>query len=187
MRAEHPILLWLRILRGVALANLILSLAYTLPQSYAQRRVSEVQSALREQVARERSMVQAWQRWQVVLSQNRADAARVYSDRLRPRSAALPYLQERLFLLAQESGMQPKQRSWARKGVPGASRLQRLTTTMPLAGSYRQLVTFLERVETDREFLVVDQLQLARQSNSESELSVSLSAYYRTEQEGARP
>ncbi len=179
--------LWLRILRAVVLANAILLLAYTLPESYAQRRVSEVQSALRAQVARERSTVQTWQRWQVVLSDNRADAARLYSARLRPRAEALPYLQERLFLLAQESGMQPRQRSWARKGVAGARRLQRLTTTMPLAGSYRQLVTFLERVESDPEFLVVDQLQLTRESGSASELSVSLSAYYRSEREGARP
>jgi hypothetical protein len=178
---------WLRILRGVVLANVIIFLGFTLPQSYAERRVSEVQLAMRRLAASERQTVDAWRSWQAILSQNQDDAKALYSKRLLSRSEALPYLQERLFLLAQESGMQPKQRTWSRQTVTGTRRLQRLTTTVPLEGSYRQLVSFLERIEKDREFLVVDQLQLSRRSDRASELSVSLSAYYKGDSEENRP
>ena len=88
---------WLRILRGVVLANVILFLGYTLPQSYAERRLSEVQLAMRGLTASERQTVAAWRSWQVSAGREpgRREGA---SDRLRPRSAALPYLQEQALL-----------------------------------------------------------------------------------------
>jgi hypothetical protein len=54
--------------------------------------------------------------------------------------------------------------------------------TIPVAGSYEQLVSFIERLEGSPHFVVVDRLQLREgREGRPDELDVGLTAYFRAE------
>ena len=60
-------------------------------------------------------------------------------------------------------------------------RLLRIKVTLPLEGSYAQLVAFLERVERSKHFLTVDRIALTGDTDGAANLQVELSAYFRSE------
>jgi len=80
--------------------------------------------------------------------------------------------------LAREPGLQLATRSVRREDVDGAP-LERVVMTLPLEGSYPQLVGFLRGVERSKRFLTVDGVALHADAESGGSLQVDLSTYLR--------
>jgi Tfp pilus assembly protein PilO len=80
--------------------------------------------------------------------------------------------------LAREPGLKPGGRSFT-AGEVTDPRLSRIKVSLPLVGSYDQLVGFLQRVERSKHFLTVDRIALSGSDEGTASLRVELSAYFR--------
>ena len=87
--------------------------------------------------------------------------------------------------LAREPGLQLATRSVRREDVDGAP-LERVVMTLPLEGSYPQLVGFLRGVERSKRFLTVDGVALRADAESGGSLQVDLSTYLRQSPEARK-
>jgi Tfp pilus assembly protein PilO len=181
-------LLWRRRLLPVCLGLLVLNavafLAFTLPRSLQRRSLSEQAGSLRAAVEAERRRAVALEERAGILKANAADLQRFYHDLLGPASDALLPTLEDVEKMASEPGLKPGRRSFQPTEVKGAPLLQ-VVITLPLAGTYRQLVGFLERVERSSRFLTVDRVQIRRGGDGSASLSVELSAFFRLGAKGA--
>ena len=72
-----------------------------------------------------------------------------------------------------------------REDVDGAP-LERVAMTLPLEGSYPQLVGFLRGVERSKRFLTVDGVALRADAESGGSLQVDLSTYLRQSPEARK-
>jgi Tfp pilus assembly protein PilO len=80
--------------------------------------------------------------------------------------------------MARAPGLQPGARSFKREEVADA-RVERVVVTLPLEGSYAQLVGFLREVERSPRFLTVDRVAMRADPDGSAALQVELSAYLR--------
>ncbi|MCG6925555.1 MAG: type II secretion system protein M [Acidobacteria bacterium] len=84
--------------------------------------------------------------------------------------------------MARAPGLTPGPRSFRREEVEGTT-LERVAVTLPLRGSYRQLVGFLREVERSNRFLTVDGVSLRGEPGGEANLQVEMSAFMHLEPE----
>lgn len=162
---------------GLAAANLLVFLAWTLPRGYRLRNATARADVARGEVARQRQLVQGLRDRATTLVANRADVARFYEKLVGPGTTELlPALQE-VERMARLPGLRPGGRSFRQEDVEG-TRVERITVTLPLSGSYSQLVGFLREVERSPRFLTVDRVAM-RHEESGTELQVMLSMYVR--------
>ena len=90
--------------------------------------------------------------------------------------------------LARSPGLKPGTRALRREDVEDA-RVERVAVTLPLEGSYEQLVGFLREVEGSPRFLTVDRVAMRADRDGGGTLQVELSTYLRQSAEArkARP
>ena len=169
---------------GLLALNALAFAAWTLPRSLRQRNAAERAAAARAEVARERERVEALRGRADAIRANRADLERFYATLAgSERQDLLPTL-EAIEELARQPGLQPSSRALRRDDVDKAP-LERVVVTLPLEGTYSQLVGFLRGVERSPRFLTVDRVSLRADAESGGALQVELSTYLR-EAPGAR-
>jgi Tfp pilus assembly protein PilO len=164
-------------------ANLIAAAVWTVPRTLRLRnatvRVAEAHEILekeRVQVARQRERAEA-------ILANRADLERFYDSVVGPeRTELLPTLED-IEAMARAPGLQPGVRNFRREDVDGA-RVERLAVSLPLTGSYEQLVGFLREVERSERFLTVNRISLRGHRQGGADLQVEMSAFMRLEEAG---
>jgi Tfp pilus assembly protein PilO len=163
---------------ALAAVNLLVFLAWTLPRGYRLRNATARADVARSEVTRQRQLVQGLRDRATTLVANRADVARFYDKLVGPVATdLLPGLQE-VERMARLPGLRPGGRSFQQKEVE-STRVERITVTLPLSGSYSQLVGFLREVERSPRFLTVDRVAM-RHEESGTELQVVLSLYVRS-------
>jgi Tfp pilus assembly protein PilE/Tfp pilus assembly protein PilO len=146
--------------------------AWTLPRSLRQRtRAAERAVAARSELARERERAEALRERAAAIRANRADLERFYTtlagDEKRDLLPTLAAIEE----LARAGGLQPGSRALRRESVDKAP-LERVGVTLPLEGSYGDLVGFLRGVERSKRFLMVDRVSLRADADSGGALQV---------------
>jgi Tfp pilus assembly protein PilO len=156
--------------------NLAVFAVYTLPRTLQVRRATSRTAQARADVEKERKDVAELRGRADALKANAADAERFYND-VDARASLLAVLED-VESLAREPGLKPGNRTFAAADVPDP-RLSRIKVNLPLAGSYSQLVGFLERVERSQHFLTVDRIALSGGDEGTASLQVELSAYFR--------
>ena len=159
--------------------NVVTYLAYTRPRAERLRDVAaravvlkQEAEGLRARVARVRERAQA-------LETNTADVGRFYSAVGRKESVLA--VQEDVVGLGRQLGLVIGPRSYANAPVKGSKGLSRFKIVMPVSGSYRQIATFLHRLEAMRHFVTVDSVALredAAAGGRSTNLNVSLSVYF---------
>jgi Tfp pilus assembly protein PilO len=87
--------------------------------------------------------------------------------------------------MARLPGLRPGGRSFAREAIEGTP-VERVSVTLPLEGSYPQLVGFLREVERSPRFLTVDSVSMRGTPEGETALQVVLSAYLRRPEAGGK-
>lgn len=182
MKTSNPS--WRQRLRIPLLAlvavNLLVFLAYTLPRSVRQRGVTSRLTALREDVARERTRTNELRRRSDTIRSNAADVEHFYRDLVSPREQALLPILREIEAAAGQQGLETGQYNLKPEEVKGAP-LELTTITLPVTGTYRQLVAFLDELERSKQFIVVQRIDLHRRQGTDTGLDVILAAYLRVE------
>jgi Tfp pilus assembly protein PilO len=164
--------------------NLLAFAAWTLPRSLRQRNAAARAVAARAELARERERVKALRERAAAIRANRADLERFYATLAGSEQRDLLPTLTAIEQLVGAPGLVPASRTLAREEVEGAP-LERVALTLPIAGSYAELVGFLRGVERQPRFLTVDRVSLRADAESGGALQVELSTYLR-EPPGAR-
>jgi Tfp pilus assembly protein PilO len=161
--------------------------AYTLPRTWQERNREARVVTLRAEVERERRVLSDLKHQEDVVRRNAEDVKHFYDETLGTRSKAYVGTLEDILKMARQPGLQAGSRSFRPEEVKGLPVTQ-VSLTLPIEGSYKQLVGFLSSVEKSPRFLTVDKVALreshGREEGSKGALSVALSAYFRNEAEG---
>ncbi len=166
-------------------ANVAIFLAFTLPQTLQERSLASRVATLQSEALRERGQVEALRRRARAIQANQSDAARFFGEIAKSRQATLlPALAE-VHQAAAAEGLHLGQEQYSRSDIKETG-LVRLRITLPLRGSYGQLVGFLRRLEGSKSLVVVDTLGLTSpESGGEASLAIGLSAYFLAPPEGS--
>ena len=165
--------------------NLVAFFAWTLPRSLRQKSAVARAASARAELAQEREQAKALGERAEAIRANRADLERFYGTLAgRDKQDLLDSLQA-VEDLARAPGLQPVSRTLHREDVEGAP-LERVAITLPLEGSYPQLVGFLRGVEQSKRFLTVDRVALRADTGSSVSLQVELSTYLRQSPEARK-
>jgi Tfp pilus assembly protein PilO len=158
--------------------NLGVLLAWTLPRSLRQKSAAERAVVARAELARERERADALRERAAAIRANRADLERFYTKLAGSEKQDLLKALTAIEELARAGGLQPASRALRRDDVDQAP-LERIAVTLPLEGSYAELVGFLRGVERSKHFLTVDRVSLRADAESGGALQVQLSTYLR--------
>jgi Tfp pilus assembly protein PilO len=173
---------WRRRLLVPALVLLALNagtyFAYTLPRGARERTIAARAVILRDEVAQERSRVEGVRERARTIEANKADVGRFYQAL--GRKDSLLRIQEDIVAVARQLGLTLGSRAYNNEAVKGSESLARFRITMPIAGSYRQVASFLQRIEALPHFVTVDSISLREDSGAgrSTNLNVALSVYF---------
>jgi Tfp pilus assembly protein PilO len=169
------------VLLGLNLAFLV---AWTGPRYWMQRNAATRAEAARAELERQRRAAAALRDRAASIRGNGADLERFYRSLAgSEREDLLPTLKA-IEELAGSPGLRPGARGFQRAEVRDA-RVERVAVTLPLAGSYEQLVGFLREVEASPRFLTVDRVSMRAENEGGARLQVELSTYLRQAQGAA--
>jgi Tfp pilus assembly protein PilO len=167
------------VLLGLNLAGLA---AWTGPRYWMQRNAATRAEAARAELERQRHAARALRERAASIRGNAADLERFYRSLAgSERTDLLPTLKA-IEQLAGSPGLRQGARGFQRAEVRDA-RVERVAVTLPLAGSYEQLVGFLREVEASPRFLTVDRVSMRAESEGGARLQVELSTYMRQAQD----
>jgi len=158
--------------------NVLAFVAWTGPRYWMQKNAARRAQAARAELERQREATVALRERAAAIRQNAADAER-FQRRLAgaEKQDLLPALKA-IEDLARAPGLRPGARSFERQEVQDAP-VERVAVTLPLEGSYEQLVGFLGEVEASPRFLTVDRVSMRAQNEGGARLQVELSTYLR--------
>ena len=169
--------LQLSILGAALLATNIVALGvFTWPRV---TRVRRAETRAQDVAARTAELEDLWARVaarKTLVAQNRSDIETLRRDRIKPRGADLFAAQREIEKLARDSGLKPIRSTYAVEPVKGTG-LVTCAVTLPLDGSYENLISFLDRVESGKRFIVVDQLALSQDEHG-AKMNLKLSALF---------
>lgn len=164
--------------------NLLGVAAWTGPHYWRQRNAAARAEAARAEVQRLRQTTAGLRERARAIRENGADVERFYSRLAGTEKADLLPTLEAIEDLARAPGLKPGARGFQRQEVKDA-RVERVAVTLPLVGSYEQLVGFLRGVEASPRFLTVDRVAMRADRGGGGTLQVELSSYLRRA-DGAR-
>jgi Tfp pilus assembly protein PilO len=170
---------------GLLALNALAFVAWTLPRSLRQRNAQARAASARAELQLEKQRAQALGDRAEAIRANGADLERFYATLAGDEKQNLFQSLEAVEELAREPGLQLATRSVRREDVDGAP-LERVVMTLPLEGSYPQLVGFLRGVERSKRFLTVDGVALRADAESGGSLQVDLSTYLRQSPEARK-
>jgi Tfp pilus assembly protein PilO len=170
---------------GLLALNALAFVAWTLPRSLRQRNAQARAASARAELQLEKQRAQTLVDRAEAIRANGADLERFYATLAGDERQNLFQSLEAVEELAREPGLQLATRSVRREDVDGAP-LERVVMTLPLEGSYSQLVGFLRGVERSKRFLTVDGVALRADAESGGSLQVDLSTYLRQSPEARK-
>jgi Tfp pilus assembly protein PilO len=163
---------------GLLAVNLIALAAWTLPRTLRLRNATERVEAAREAVETERAGAASVRERSAAMDANAKDLQVFYDSVVGSEELDLLPTLEEIEAMARAPGLTPGRRSFSRKEVEDVA-LERVAVTLPLDGSYEQLVGFLQEVEESPRFLTVDGISLRGDADGEGTLLVEMSAFMR--------
>jgi len=169
------------VLVGLVGLNVVTYLSYTMRRVLEEQTLAARVSSLESDVQREGKLAADLRRRMETMEQNRLDLARFYSEIVGQRKTGQRRTHLELEEIAAQLGLRPERSTYTEEELKGAP-LMRFKITMPLTGSYKQLISFVDRLEHAPRFLTVDQVHIS--ARGEASLDVLISAYFRTEAKG---
>ena len=159
--------------------NAIALLGYTRPRAARERDVAERAVLLREEVQALRARVAKIRERARALEANTADVGRFYAA-MGPKDSVLA-VQEDVIAIGRQLGLAIGPRAYSHQPVKGSKGLARFRIAMPVSGSYRQIASFLHRLEAMSHFVTVDSIGLAEDAGAAgrtTNLTISISVYF---------
>jgi Tfp pilus assembly protein PilO len=158
--------------------NLVALVVWTGPRYWRQRNAATRAEAARVEAERQRAAVVRLRERAAAIRGNGADVQRFYQGAGTEKADLLPTL-EAIEDMARAPGLRPGARTFKREEVLDAQ-VERVVVTLPLEGSYEQLVGFLREVERSPRFLTVDGVAMRANTAGATTLQVEFSAYLRS-------
>jgi len=157
--------------------NVAVLAAFTLPRTVQERDLSARAARLRAQVETERRLTAEMRARTETIRANSSDTERFLGEVVSPRSRGLVPLLAEVEDAAAGVGLHIQNRRYTAGEVEEAP-LVRLEITLPVLGTYRQLGSFIERVERLPRFVAIDRLRLREgRGDQGAQLDVVLVAY----------
>ena len=157
--------------------NLVAFAVWTGPRYWRQRNAATRAEEARAEAERQRAAVASLRERAGAIRGNAADVEQFFRSTGTEKADLLPTL-EAIEEMARSPGLRPGARKFNREEVEDA-RVERVVVTLPLEGSYAQLVGFLREVEASPRFLTVDRVAMRGDREGGAALQVELSAYLR--------
>lgn len=171
---------------GALLLNGAVYFAYTLPRSLQQRSLTSRVETLRKELELERRRVGGLRERTLAIQGNEKDASDFYLKTIGPKGTSMVPILRGIEALAVEQGVRIGGQTFHWDTVKGAN-LERLVTTLPVSGSYRQLSAFVQSLESSKHFLTVDQVSArSDQAGQEARLEMIVSCYFRAGTAGSQ-
>jgi len=155
--------------------NLVGFAAWTFPQGYKQRHAETQAKLAREELAEARRSTAQLRERAAAIRADLKDVGRFYGKLAGGEASELVPTLEAIEAMAREPGLKPGARGVSRSELK-ATRLEQVSVTLPLEGSYSQLVRFLREVESSPRFLTIDSVAMRTVERGAS-LQVKVSAY----------
>jgi Tfp pilus assembly protein PilO len=153
--------------------------AFTLPRTLQQRNRDSRLRVARQDVERERQKEQALKARYDLVTANTRDTTEFYQRRIGSRGASMVPLLRELEALARGRGLRVGRQSFSYEPVKGAP-LDRFEVDMPVHGTYRELVEFVNDLERVSQFVTLDEITVRAREGGEAELKMVLSCYFRS-------
>jgi Tfp pilus assembly protein PilO len=160
-------------------ANLLAYLAFTLPRSLQRRNLGQRLALAKEEVQRERDRREALKARYDLVTANTRDTTEFYQRRVSARGSSMVPILREIEALAKERGLQVGNQSFRIEAVKGAP-LDQFQVDMPVRGTYREIVSFVQDLERSNQFITLDEVTVRGQQAGEAELKMVLSCYFRS-------
>jgi Tfp pilus assembly protein PilO len=158
--------------------NVAVLLAWTVPRFIQQRSLASRAATLDQELALERARAAEQRARAALLESNARDEKRFLAQVVPGRRSALVPMLYDLTTLAREHGLTPRTQTYARSAVKGAP-LTAFNITMPVSGTYPQVVGFLQSVERSKHFVTIDSVALSQTAiGSSASLSIAFTTYF---------
>jgi len=158
--------------------NVVAFVAWTGPRYWMQKNAARRAEAARAEVESQRQAALALRERAAAIRENATDVERFQRSLAGAEKADLLPALRAIDDLARAPGLRPGARAFQREEVQDA-RVERVAVTLPLEGSYEQLVGFLREIETSPRFLTVDRVSMRAEIEGGARLQVELSTYLR--------
>jgi Tfp pilus assembly protein PilO len=165
---------------GLFALNLLVFLFFTLPRSIKERGMARQALELREVIAARRQDIAGIRRQAYVVKANIDESARFFKETVASCEAGKTTILEDLFKMTSELSLRSDRTGMAEKEVKGLP-LVEMTITMPVAGTYQQVGTFLQKIESSEHFLVVESVTMRERTldGGGADLDIRIVSYCR--------
>ncbi len=165
-------------LSALALLNLAVYGAYSLPRSLEERAIATQTAVLKQELVREQQVLAELRERAEAIQANKQDVQRFYQDRVQEREASLVPILRHIEALATEQGLRVGEQKYTQKEVKGTP-LERFEINMPVTGTYRKLVQLMARFEESSHFLTLDEVKVRGGGDAgQAQLDLVLSCYF---------
>ena len=172
----------------LAVVNLAVYLAYTLPRSLQKKNVASRVDQLKVELSEDRARAAALKARADAIVSNRKDARAFREQEVASPGASLVPILSEVESMAKHQGLAVGTQGFNRESVEGLP-LEKFEINMPVTGTYNQVTGLLVELESSSHFLTLDQISARQQQGSAGEGSVGLnllfSAYFRAGAEAA--
>jgi Tfp pilus assembly protein PilO len=159
-------------------ANVLAFAVWTGPRYWMQKNAARRAEAARAELERQRRATAALRERAAAIRENAADVERFERSLAGAERVDLLPALKAIEDLARAPGLRPGPRSFNREPVPDAP-VERVAVTLPLEGSYEQLVGFLREIEASPRFLTVDRVSMNTGKEGGARLQVEVGTYLR--------
>jgi Tfp pilus assembly protein PilO len=174
---------FLRSLLGLALANLVVYGAVTYRLATKQERLAQQQASLSEEIATRQAELAALREEQERIERNDAVAEQFWSDVVQPVTPGLTDALAEIDRLARQSNVERGRTSYSQEVL--AVGLREMNVSMPLQGSYFDLIRFINVLERSERFFLVREIALRDAAEGRLSLRCDVSFFVKPPDETA--
>jgi Tfp pilus assembly protein PilO len=160
---------------GLALVNLVVYGAVTYRLATKQERLAQQQASLSEQIATRQGELASLREEQARIERNDAVVAAFWSDVVQPVTPGLTDAIDEIDRLARQSNVERGRTSYSQEELDVG--LREIKVSMPLQGSYFDLVRFINVLERSERFFLVREIALRDSSEGQLNLRCDLSFF----------
>lgn len=164
---------------GLLALNVVTFAVYTFPRGLQERTLAARAVSLREEMERESRVNEGLRGQSQVIGANARDMQR-FLKQVVAGHGSLSTILEELERTARDLGLRTEHRGYSREELDKLP-LVRFEVALPLAGSYGQLMGFLDALERFPRFVIVDQVRFRDHEGGAPGLSLTISAYFARE------
>ncbi len=164
-----------RSLLGLALANIVVYGAVTYRLATKQERLAQQQASLSQEIASRQEELSALQEEQERIERNDAVAEKFWSEVVEPLTPGLTDALAEIDRLAQQSNVERGRTSYSQEVLNVD--LREMKVSMPLRGTYFDLVRFINVLERSDRFFLVREIALRDANEGQLNLRCNLSFF----------